>query len=40
MRYHFILVRMVIIKNNKKRNLQTVSAGEELDITEPSYIAV
>ena len=38
MRYHFILVIMTIIK--KKKKIQTIRAGDELEIMEPSYIAV
>ena len=32
MRYHFMLVRMAAIKS-----LQTINAGEGVDIKEPSY---
>ena len=40
MKYHLIPVRMAIIKKKKKKkNLQTVNAGEDVEKREPSCTA-
>ena len=37
MRYQLTLVKMAVIKKKKKKNLQTINAGENVERRDPSY---